>query len=109
MSLSTSVSPFDVAILPLFDKDGMGDVASEILVRVNSMPGLRGEMDSSKSIGRRYARVDEIGVPWAITVDHETLENGSVTVRRRDDQKQVRASVDDVVLNLAAGTVSSLF
>jgi glycyl-tRNA synthetase len=66
-------------------------------------------MDSSKSIGRRYARIDEIGVPWAITVDHETLENGSVTIRRRDDQKQVRASVDDVVSNLAAGTVSSLF
>ena len=109
MSLSTSVSPFDVAILPLFDKDGMGDIASEILVIVNSMPGLRGEMDSSKSIGRRYARIDEIGVPWAITVDHETLENGSVTIRRRDDQKQVRASVDDVVSNLAAGTVSSLF
>ena len=109
MSLSTSVSPFDVAILPLFDKDGMGDVASEILVRVNSMPGLRGEMDSSKSIGRRYARIDEIGVPWAITVDHETLENGSVTIRRRDDQKQVRASIDDVVSSLAAGTVSSLF
>ena len=109
MGLSTSVSPFDVVILPLFDKDGMGDIASEILVRVNSIPGLRGEMDSSKSIGRRYARVDEIGVPWAITVDHETLENGSVTVRRRDDQKQVRASVDDVVSNLAAGTVSSLF
>ena len=109
MSLSTSVSPFDVAILPLFDKDGMGDLASEILLRVNSMPGLRGEMDSSKSIGRRYARIDEIGVPWAITVDHETLENGSVTIRRRDDQMQVRATVDDVVSNLAAGTVSSLF
>ena len=73
------------------------------------MPGLRGEMDSSKSIGRRYARVDEIGVPWAITVDHETLKDGSVTVRRRDDQKQIRVMVDDVLLNLGTGTVSTLF
>jgi glycyl-tRNA synthetase len=63
MKLSSMVSPFDVAVLPLFDKEGMGEIASDILSRVNSMPGLRGEMDSSRSIGRRYARVDEIGVP----------------------------------------------
>ena len=109
MRLSSSVSPFDVAVLPLFDKDGMGDIASQILTDVNSMPGLRGEMDSSKSIGRRYARIDEIGVPWAITVDHQTLEDGSVTVRRRDDQKQVRAPVDEVMSNLGTGSVSTLF
>jgi glycyl-tRNA synthetase len=87
----------------------MGEIASDILSRVNSMPGLRGEMDSSKSIGRRYARVDEIGVPWAITVDHETLKDGSVTVRRRDDQKQIRVAVDEVLSNLGTGTVSALF
>jgi glycyl-tRNA synthetase len=109
MRLSSMVSPFDVAVLPLFDKDGMGEIASDILSRVNSMPGLRGEMDSSKSIGRRYARVDEIGVPWAITVDHETLNDGSVTVRRRDDQKQIRVAVDEVLSNLGTGTVSALF
>ena len=109
MRLSSMVSPYDVAVLPLFDKDGMGEIASDILSRVNSMPGLRGEMDSSKSIGRRYARVDEIGVPWAITVDHDTLKDGSVTVRRRDDQKQIRVMVDDVLLNLGTGTVSTLF
>jgi glycyl-tRNA synthetase len=109
MRLNSIVAPFDVAVLPLFDKDGMGEIASDILSRVNSMPGLRGEMDSSKSIGRRYARVDEIGVPWAITVDHETLNDGSVTVRRRDDQKQIRAAVDEVLSNLGTGTVSALF
>ncbi|MEE2624842.1 MAG: His/Gly/Thr/Pro-type tRNA ligase C-terminal domain-containing protein [Candidatus Thermoplasmatota archaeon] len=109
MRLSSSVSPFDVAVLPLFDKDGMGEIATQILTSVNSMPGLRGEMDSSKSIGRRYARVDEIGVPWAITVDYQTLEDGSVTVRRRDDQKQVRAQVDEVMSSLGTSTVSTLF
>ena len=109
MRLSSMVSPFDVAVLPLFDKEGMGEIASDILSKVNSMPGLRGEMDSSRSIGRRYARIDEIGVPWAITVDHETLKDGSVTVRRRDDQKQIRVAVDEVLSNLGTGTVSALF
>jgi glycyl-tRNA synthetase len=87
----------------------MGDIARQVWASVNSMPGVRGELDSSKSIGRRYARVDEIGVPWAITVDHTTLEDGTVTVRRRDDQEQVRASVDEVLSRLASGEVSSLF
>ena len=109
MSLDQTVAPFDIAILPLFDKDGMGDIARQMWASVNSMPGVRGEIDSSKSIGRRYARVDEIGVPWAITVDHTTLEDGTVTVRRRDDQEQVRASVDEVLSRLASGEVSSLF
>jgi len=109
MRLNQSVAPFDVAILPLFDKDGMDDIARQIWASVNSMPGLRGELDANKSIGRRYARVDEIGIPWAITVDHTTLEDGSVTVRRRDDQEQVRASIEDVLSKLASGGISTLF
>jgi len=109
MRLNQSVAPFDVAILPLFDKDGMGHIARQIWASVNSMPGLRGELDANKSIGRRYARVDEIGIPWAITVDHTTLEDGSVTVRRRDDQEQVRASIEDVLSKLASGDISTLF
>jgi len=48
-------------------------------------------------------------VPWAITVDHETLKDGSVTVRRRDDQEQIRVAVDEVLSNLGTGTVSALF
>tara|TARA_B100002003_G_scaffold242164_1_gene264846 strand:- start:580 stop:1536 length:957 start_codon:yes stop_codon:yes gene_type:complete len=109
MRLNQSVAPFDVAILPLFDKDGMDDIARQIWASVNSMPGLRGELDANKSIGRRYARVDEIGIPWAITVDHTTLEDGSVTVRRRDDQEQVRASIEDVLSKLASDSISTLF
>ena len=109
MRLNQSVAPFDVAILPLFDKDGMDHIARQIWASVNSMPGLRGELDANKSIGRRYARVDEIGIPWAITVDHTTLEDGSVTVRRRDDQEQVRASIEDVLSKLASGGISTLF
>ena len=109
MRLNQSVAPFDVAILPLFNKDGMDHIARQIWGDVNSMPGLRGELDTNKSIGRRYARVDEIGIPWAITVDHTTLEDRSVTVRRRDDQKQVRAPIEVVLSKLATGGISTLF
>ena len=66
-------------------------------------------MYSSKSIGRRYARADEIGVPWALTVDHTSLEDGSVTVRRRDDQLQVRAFVDEILTRMTNGTMQELF
>ena len=66
-------------------------------------------MDSSKSIGRRYARADEIGVPWALTVDHTSLEDGSVTIRRRDDQLQVRAFVDEILARMTNGTLQELF
>ena len=66
-------------------------------------------MDSSKSIGRRYARADEIGVPWALTVDHTSLEDGSVTIRRRDDQLQVRAFVDEILARMTNGTMQELF
>lgn len=62
---------------------------------------------SSVSIGRRYARNDELGTPLGITVDFDTLRDGSVTLRERDSTKQVRASEDDIVeaiRDLVAGT-----
>jgi glycyl-tRNA synthetase len=109
LGLKPAVAPFDVVTLPLFDKDGMGVLARRISSRIDSLPGVRGDMDSSRSIGRRYARADEIGVPWAITVDHASLEDGTVTVRRRDDQAQVRAEVESVLSHLSSGTVGDLF
>ena len=109
MRLNSIVAPYDVAILPLFDKSGMMEMSREIISRVNSIPGRKGEMDSSKSIGRRYARVDEIGVPWAITVDHDSIEDGTVTIRRRDDQRQIRCSVDDLIDTLSKGDLGILF
>jgi glycyl-tRNA synthetase len=73
------------------------------------MKGITSLIDSSKSIGRRYARADEIGIPWAVTIDHTTLEDQTVTVRRRDDQEQIRTGIK-VLLNLInSGNISSLF
>ena len=109
MRLNAAVAPYDVAVLPLFDKPKMMEHAMKIVSRVNSIPSRKGEMDSSRSIGRRYARVDEIGVPWAVTIDHDSLEDGTVTIRRRDDQKQIRCSVDDLIETLSKGDLSILF
>tara|TARA_B100000029_G_scaffold84727_1_gene75404 strand:+ start:19796 stop:21508 length:1713 start_codon:yes stop_codon:yes gene_type:complete len=109
MRLNSRVAPYDVAVLPLFDKPGMMEIARDVISRVNSVPGLKGEMDTSRSIGRRYARIDEIGVPWAVTIDHDSMEDGTVTIRRRDDQKQIRCSVDNLIDNLSKGEISALF
>lgn len=109
LKLSESVAPADLIVLPLFEKDGMGDAARKLNSKINSMKGITSLIDSSKSIGRRYARADEIGIPWAVTIDHTTLEDETVTVRRRDDQKQIRTGIK-VLLNLInSGNISSLF
>ena len=109
LRLAESVAPSDVIILPLFDKDGMGEIARKLTNQINSIRMIKAEFDNSKSIGRRYARADEIGIPWAITVDHTTTEDLSVTIRRRDDQKQIRATIDDVIDSLTKGNLGSMF
>jgi glycyl-tRNA synthetase len=96
-------------ILPLFDKDGMGEMAETLAGILSKTRGLKVQYDNSKSIGRRYARADEAGIPWAITVDHQSLEDGSVTLRRRDDGKQVRCSKDDLQTMLLSHGSDMLF
>ena len=109
LSLSPSVAPYDVAILPLFDKDGMGEVAREITENIGSIPGISAVIDTSRSIGRRYARADEIGIPWAVTVDHQSIEDGTVTIRRRDDQTQVRSDVGNLIDLLTTRSLENIF
>ncbi len=109
LKLSESVAPANLIVLPLFEKDGMGDTARKLNSTLNSMKGITSLIDSSKSIGRRYARADEIGIPWAVTIDHTTLEDETVTVRRRDDQKQIRIEVRELLSLISSGNVSSLF
>lgn len=93
--LPPHVAPVEVTVLPLVNRDEMVDVAVKIKrdLRKN---GFIAEFDSSGTIGRRYARSDEIGVPFAVTVDHQTLEDGTVTLRRRDDCSQIRVGIDDL-------------
>lgn len=109
LSLDERVTPFDVSVLPLFDKDGMDELARHLASEINSIPGIRADIDTSRSIGRRYARADEIGVPWAITVDHTSLEDGTVTVRRRDDQMQIRAPMEMVIEGISSRSLNGMF
>jgi len=109
LHLAEGVAPYDVSVLPLFEKDGMGEMARALHQRILGIRGIQSQYDASQSIGRRYARADEIGTPWAVTVDHTSLENGTVTVRRRDDQQQIRVGQDDLCEHLTRGSVSSLF
>ena len=102
MRLHPDVAPVDAAVLPLFEKEGMGALASEIHRRLCATRGVLASYDGSGSIGRRYARADEIGVPCCLTVDHTSLEDGTVTWRDRDTGEQTRMSVDDAVRRLAA-------
>ena len=109
LRLDPSIAAIDVAILPLMEKDGLDVVAHDIHRRICSTRNLVSYYDGSGSIGRRYARADEVGVPWAVTIDHESIQNGTVTIRRRDDGVQVRIQVDELVETLSTGTISRLF
>ncbi|MEC7744187.1 MAG: glycine--tRNA ligase [Candidatus Thermoplasmatota archaeon] len=109
LSLDERVTPYDVSVLPLFDKDGMDELARNLASEINSIPGIRADIDTSRSIGRRYARADEIGVPWAITVDHTSLEDRTVTVRRRDDQMQIRAPIEMVIEGIGSRSLNGMF
>lgn len=92
LKLHPRLAPIKVAVLPLVKKDGQPELAREI----HSL--LRGQMqteyDESGSIGKRYRRHDEIGTPWAITVDHQSIEDRTVTLRDRDSLAQERIAVD---------------
>ncbi len=109
MRLEQSISPIDVAILPLFEKDGMKEIADLLNKTVCSTKGLFSYYDGSGSIGRRYARADEVGVPWCVTVDHQSLEDNSITIRNRDSQEQIRSGIEDFVSAIASGKVGDLF
>ena len=92
MHLSPNVAPIQVAVFPLMTRDGLETIAREITHAFHKK-GILAEYDDSGAIGRRYRRQDEIGTPFAVTVDYETKENGSVTLRDRDSMKQVRIPI----------------
>jgi glycyl-tRNA synthetase len=94
LRLHPRLAPVKVAVLPLVRKDGQPEMAGEIhrLLRER----MRAEYDESGSIGRRYRRHDEIGTPWGVTVDHQTLEDRTVTLRDRDSLAQDRVAIDEL-------------
>ena len=96
LRLSESIAPVDYCVFPLFEKDGMGELAKDIHRSLCSKSGTVSIYDASGSIGRRYARADEIGVPICITVDHQSLQDNTVTLRDRDSGKQSRISISEL-------------
>jgi glycyl-tRNA synthetase len=89
LSIPANIAPYRVAILPLQKKDGLLEKAREIFEKIRlSEP--YSQLDESGAIGRRYARQDEIGTPYCITVDYDTLEKDVVTIRERDSTKQIK-------------------
>ena len=96
LSLKSSVAPIKVGVFPLMAKDGLEVIAKELWESLLS-DGIHAHYDESGSIGRRYARMDEVGTPCCVTVDYQTIEDGTVTVRNRDTKEQVRVRKDGVV------------
>ncbi|MDE3132174.1 MAG: glycine--tRNA ligase, partial [Acidobacteriota bacterium] len=92
LRLHPALAPVKAAVLPLVKKDGQPEVAREIMTGLRER--MQVEYDEGGAIGRRYRRQDEIGTPWSITVDHQTLEDRTVTVRDRDDLSQERVAID---------------
>jgi glycyl-tRNA synthetase len=105
LRLSKTAAPIKVGVFPLMAKEGLDLVAKE-LDKVLRSRGITTQYDDGGSIGRRYARMDEIGTPYCITVDHQALEDGTCTIRDRDSTKQVRINIDDaaqMIADLLAG------
>ena len=93
LRLHPRLAPVKVAVLPLMRRDGQPELAREIHHALRGV--LQSEYDEGGSIGRRYRRQDEIGTPWCVTVDHQSLEDRTVTVRDRDTLAQERLPIDD--------------
>lgn len=96
LRLKRYLAPVQVAVLPLLSKDRFIEEAEKIAEQLRES-GVYTELDVTGSIGRRYRRYDEIGTPFCITVDHQTFEDGTVTIRDRDSTSQIRISKDSVV------------
>ena len=94
LSIPPALAPYKVAIMPLTKKDGLPEKAREIIDELKF--DFQCQYDEKDSIGKRYRRQDAIGTPYSVTVDHQTLEDNSVTIRDRDTMEQIRISVDQL-------------
>ncbi len=94
LKLHPRLAPWKVAVLPLVRKDGMPELGREIVSQFFSN-GINAKYDAQKSIGKRYARHDEVGTPYCLTVDGQSLEDGTVTIRDRDTTDQERIKIDE--------------
>src|SRR4051794_527377 len=99
LRLHPRLAPVKVAVLPLVSKEGMPEKAREVYEQLRRRIGT--EYDEGGSIGKRYRRQDEIGTPWGITVDGQTMSDDTVTLRDRDSLEQTRVPIESLAENLA--------
>lgn len=99
LKLHPDLAPIKVAVLPLVKKNGMPEIARQV-VEAFFDRGIAASYDAQHAIGKRYRRHDEIGTPWCLTVDGQTLEDGTLTIRDRDTMSQRRISVEDAVAEI---------
>jgi len=99
LRLDPRLAPYKVAVLPLSKKDTLTPTAHEVFDIVKGR--WMSDYDETQSIGKRYARQDEVGTPYCVTVDFDTLEDRAVTVRERDSREQDRVSLDQLESYLA--------
>jgi glycyl-tRNA synthetase len=95
LRLHHRVAPYKVAVLPLSKKDTLTPVARDVLARLQ--PHFMCDYDETQAIGRRYRRQDELGTPFCVTVDFDSLDDKAVTVRERDSMAQERLPIDALV------------
>jgi glycyl-tRNA synthetase len=98
LRLDWRLAPYQVAVLPLSKKPELEDVSHEVLALLQ--PHFMCDYDVTQSIGKRYRRQDEVGTPYCVTVDFETLNDRAVTIRDRDSTEQGRVAIDELVVEL---------
>jgi glycyl-tRNA synthetase len=101
LRLHPALAPVKTAVLPLVKRDGMPEHAEKLFDGFIAA-GINSQIDINSSIGRRYARADEAGTPYCITIDGQTIQDQSVTIRDRDTREQYRVASDQVVEVIAA-------
>ena len=100
MKFPFHLAPYKMAILPLMKKDGLKEIATDIFTDLRKK-GISCNYDEAGSVGKRYRRQDEVGTPFCVTVDYQTKDDGTVTVRDRDSMEQKRVKVSKLLDLLA--------
>jgi glycyl-tRNA synthetase len=94
LKIPKQIAPIKIAILPLLKKDGLPELAKELVNEFSSEVNI--SYDEKDAVGRRYRRQDAIGTPYCITI-HQTLEDNTFTLRDRDSMEQKRINKDDLI------------
>ena len=95
LKLNPKISPIKVGVLPLTSDERLVKIANELDRNLRNQ-GIETYYDDGGSIGRRYARMDEVGTPFCVTIDHDTIDDETVTIRDRDTTKQIRKKIEEV-------------